>query len=90
MRWALRTHTVGSQKRIVLSFEPDAMSPFWEENATEYTAPCGGACAGRFEFRPISGRSRAHWVDAVVQHLVPREPERSQRRLEVPDHDAAV
>lgn len=37
------THTVGSQKRMVLSFEPDAMSPFWAEKATEYTAPCVGA-----------------------------------------------
>ncbi len=34
------THTVGCHRRTVLSLEPDAMSEWVGEKATEYTPAC--------------------------------------------------
>lgn len=102
---AVVAHTVGCQRRTVLSLDPDAMRLCAFEKATEYTAACSTAQTapqlGSQHWTGFSRRATActQWLLGccmhVTQHLhdaylVSSKPKRTQLWFEVPDHHTTV
>jgi hypothetical protein len=92
------THAVGSHRRTVRSLEPEAMSPFASEKATECTLACAGACAVARGLSVACEGARACIMTRCAQQAAPRcwtrrvssEAVGAQRGLEVPNQHVSV
>lgn len=84
------THALGTQRRTVRSFDPEASNPFCALNATECTAACEVEPARRETGSEAEGVIRARAVPETKTCRVSGEAIRPETGLEVPEEQCAV